>query len=412
MSAADLPPNAPVIVAAARTAVGRAGRGRLARTRPDDLAAVVLAAALARAPEVDPATLDDVILGCAFPEAEQGLDVGRIASLAAGIPDSVPAMTVNRFCASGLQSIAQAADRIASGAAHAILAGGLESMSLIPMTGHVFRPNPGLAARLPEAYIGMGLTAERVADAYHVTREDQDAFALGSHQRALAAIAAGRFRDEIVPVTVTSARPGRGAALRTEQSVFAEDEGPRADSSLPGLARLKPAFRAGGTVTAGNSSQTSDGAAAVLLLSAARARELGLRPMARLLAYAVAGVPPALMGIGPIKAVPAALARAGLTIAQVDLFELNEAFAAQALPCLRELGLPPEKVNVNGGAIALGHPLGATGARLTATLLHELHRRGGRYGVVTMCVGGGMGAAGVFEALPGWAPRPPAVAPR
>ena len=388
-----------VIVSACRTPVGRARKGALAGTRPDDLGALVLREALARAPGVEAAAVDDVILGCAFPEAEQSLDVGRLCALAAGLPDSVPAMTVNRFCASGLQSIAQAADRITAGGARAVLAGGIESMSLVPMTGHVFRPSPWLAEHLPEAYIAMGHTAERVAEQFGVSRADQDAFALRSHQRALAAAGAGRFTEEIVPVPVRRATPGAGGRIEERRSTFAADEGPRADTSAEGLAKLPPVFRPGGTVTAGNSSQTSDGAAAVLVMHEEDAARLGLKPLGRVLSFAVAGVPPALMGIGPVRAVPKALELAGLRLEQVDLFELNEAFASQALYCVRELGLDPERCNVNGGAIALGHPLGATGARLTATLLYELRRRGGRYGVVTMCIGGGMGAAGVFEAV-------------
>jgi len=393
-----------VIVSAARTPVGRAQKGALARTRPDDLGAIVLREALQRAPGIASETLGDVVLGCAFPEAEQGLNVGRLAALAAGIPSSVPAMTVNRFCASGLQSIAQAADRIAAGAADAVLAGGLESMSLVPMTGHVFRPNGALAERMPEAYIAMGLTAERLADQFGISREDSDAFALRSHEKAVAAVETGRFAGEIVPVDVVQRgpQPGGGVAERTTR--FERDEGPRPDSTLEGLAKLRPVFKQGGSVTAGNSSQTSDGAAAVLLTSEAAAERAGVMPMARMLSFAVAGVPPEIMGIGPVVAVPAALARAGLEIGDIDLFELNEAFACQALHCARELAIPDEKLNVNGGAIALGHPLGATGARLTTTLLHELHTREARYGVVTMCVGGGMGAAGVFERVPGWTP--------
>jgi acetyl-CoA acyltransferase len=383
-----------VIVSAARTPICRARKGALADRRPDDLGALVLRAALARAPGVEPEGIDDVILGCAFPEAEQGLDVARLVGLLAGLPPSVPAMTVNRFCASGLQSVALAADRIRAGGARAVLAGGLESMTLVPMTGHVFRPNPALAERMPEAYIAMGHTAERVAQRWGVGREEQDAFALASHERALAAQAAGHFDAEIVPV------PGRDGPDVTA------DDGPRADTGAAGLAALRPAFLEGGTVTAGNSSQTSDGAAAVLVMDAGHARSVGLAPIARMLSYAVVGVPPDVMGIGPMLAVPAALERAGLSVADVDLFELNEAFASQALACARELELPPERLNVQGGAIALGHPLGATGARLLTTLLHALHRREERYGVVTMCVGGGMGAAGVFERLPGWTPSP------
>jgi acetyl-CoA acyltransferase len=397
-----------VIVAAARTPVTRAGRGGFARVRPDDLAVVALRAALARAPGFDPAEAQDLVLGCAFPEAEQGLNVARLVALAAGLPDSVPAMTVNRFCASGLQSVAQASERIASGAAQAILAGGLESMSLVPMTGNVFRPNAALANRDPDAYIGMGLTAERVAEQHKVSRVDQDAFALASHRKALAAATAGRFRDEIAPVAVRVARPApQGGGTVVEESVVSADDGPRPDTSAEGLAKLPPVFRTGGTVTAGNSSQTSDGAAVLLLLSEERAAALGLRPMAVMRSYAVVGVPPGIMGVGPVHAVPAALKQAGITLDQVDLFELNEAFASQALHCIRALGLREDRVNVNGGAIALGHPLGATGSRLTTTLLHELHRRGRRFGVVTMCVGGGMGAAAVFEALPGWTAPPP-----
>ncbi len=403
-----------VIVSAARTPVTRAGRGGFSRVRPDDLAVVALRAALARAPGFDPAEVEDLILGCAFPEAEQGLNVARLVVLAAGLPESVPAMTVNRFCASGLQSIAQASERIASGAATAILAGGLESMTLVPMTGHVFRPNAALANLEPDAYIGMGLTAERVAEQYKVSRADQDAFALGSHRKALAAAAAGRFRDEIVPVAVRVARPApQGGGVVIDESVVTADDGPRRDTSAEGLAKLPAVFRTGGTVTAGNSSQTSDGAAVLLLLAEERAAALGLKPMAVMRSYAVVGVPPGLMGIGPVHAVPAAVARAGLTMDQIDLFELNEAFASQALHCVRTLGLREDRVNVNGGAIALGHPLGATGSRLTTTLLHELHRRKQRFGVVTMCVGGGMGAAAVFEALPGWTPPvPPAGTPQ
>ncbi|MHC5209345.1 MAG: thiolase family protein [Planctomycetota bacterium] len=384
--------NDVVIVSAARTPICRARKGGLATTRPDDLGALVLRAALERAPGVDPASIDDVILGCAFPEAEQGLDVARLVSLLAGLPPSVPAMTVNRFCASGLQSVAQAADRIRAGGARAILAGGLESMTLVPMTGHVFRPNPRLAATMPEAYIAMGHTAERVAERYGVSREEQDAFALRSHQRALAAQAEGHFDAELVPVE------------RADGVVVDRDDGPRAGTSAEGLSGLRSAFKAKGTVTAGNSSQTSDGAAAVVVMEAEHAARAGLAPMARMLSYAVVGVPPDVMGIGPVLAVPAALERAGLSAAQVDLYELNEAFASQAVYCARELGIPPEKLNVQGGAIALGHPLGATGARLLTTLLHALHRREERYGVVSMCVGGGMGAAGVFERLPGWTP--------
>ncbi len=397
-------PNA-VIVSAARTPVGRAGRGVLARCRPDDLGAVVVRAALARAPGLPLQSVDDVIIGCAFPEAEQGLDVGRIIGLLAGLPPSVPGMTVNRFCASSLQALAQAAERIECGHAECIVAGGVESMSLVPMTGHVFRPNPALAERVPEAYIGMGLTAERVAERWHVARAEQDAFALRSHQRALEAQRAGRLADELVPVTVRVAGPGRGGALLESSRQVTADEGPRADTTAAALAALRPAFRAGGSVTAGNSSPMSDGAAALVVMSEERARKLGLRPAARVLAYAVAGVEPGVMGIGPVLAVPLALAQAGLKPDDIDLWELNEAFAAQAVACARELGLPDERLNVNGGAIAIGHPLGASGARLACTLVHELQRRGARRGVVSLCVGGGMGVAAVLEALPGWQPN-------
>jgi acetyl-CoA acyltransferase len=394
-----------VILSAARTPVGRAWRGSLARTRPDELGAAAVRAALARAPAVKPEMLDDLVLGCAFPEAEQGLNVARVVGFLAGLPDSVPALTVNRFCASSLQALAQAAERIESGRAELVLAGGLESMSMVPMTGNTFRPNPALGAQRPEAYIGMGLTAERVAERYAVPRAEQDAFALRSHRRAVAAQKEGRFDDELVPFTVRVNQPARGGGVQVQTLRLAADEGPRADTTPEALAALKPAFKAGGTVTAGNSSQTSDGAAALVLASEARCRQLGLAPMARVLAYAVAGVAPDVMGIGPVLAVPKALAQAGLKVADIDLWELNEAFAAQAVYCARELGLPEDRLNVNGGAIALGHPLGATGARLTATLLHELQRREGRYGVVTLCVGGGMGVAAVFEALRGWKPN-------
>lgn len=397
-----------VIVSAARTPAGRAHKGALSRTRPDDLGAIVLRAALQRAPGVAPESLGDVVLGCAFPEAEQGLNVARLAALAAGVPSSVPGLTVNRFCASGLESIGLAADRIVTGAAEAMLAGGLESMSMVPMTGNVFRPNAELAERMPEATIGMGLTAERLAEKFGITREESDAFALRSHEKAVAAVETGRFVSEIVPVEVGLSSPKPGGGVVHSTTLFERDEGPRPDTSLASLAKLRAVFKQGGTVTAGNSSLTSDGAAAVLLTSEEAAERAGCAPMARVLAYAVVGVPPEIMGIGPVAAVPAALARAGLSIGDIDLFELNEAFACQAVHCARELGIPDEKLNVNGGAIALGHPLGATGARLTTTLLYELAAREARYGVVTMCVGGGMGAAAVFERVPGWtAPKAP-----
>jgi acetyl-CoA acyltransferase len=389
-----------VIVSTVRTAVGKAPRGTLATARPDDLAATVIDAAFARVPQLDKREVDDVILGCAHPEAEQGMNVARIASLRAGLPVEVSAMTVNRFCASGLQAIAQAADRIRGGGASVVVAGGTESMSMIPMGGHKISANPWLVDNLPAAYLSMGLTAERVGERFHVSREDADAFALASHEKALKAIAEGRFVDEIVPVEWTQRTPKNGSAKPIEEKrSFQVDEGPRADTSAEALAKLKPAFHAKGTVTAGNSSQTSDGAAAAIVMSAERAAALGMKPVARFVAFATAGCAPEIMGIGPVHAVPKALKIAGLKLDDIGLVELNEAFAAQSLAVIRELGLDPEKVNVNGGAIALGHPLGCTGAKLTATLLHEMQRRRVRYGLVTMCVGGGMGAAGIFENL-------------
>ncbi|HEX6773280.1 MAG TPA: acetyl-CoA C-acyltransferase [Acidobacteriaceae bacterium] len=389
-----------VIVSSVRTAVGKAPKGNLAARRPDDMAATVIDGALARVPALDKAEVDDVILGCAHPEAEQGMNVARIASLRAGLPVEISAMTVNRFCASGLQAIAQAAERIRGGGASAVVAGGTESMSMIPMGGHKISANPWLVDNLPAAYLSMGLTAERVAERYGVSREDADAFALASHKKALAAIAQGRFAEEVVPVEWTERTPKNGSAKpKEEKRSFQIDEGPRADTSAEALAKLKPAFHAKGTVTAGNSSQTSDGAAAAIVMSAERAAALGLKPMARFVAFATAGCSPEIMGIGPVHAVPKALKIAGLKLEEIGLVELNEAFAAQALAVIRQLGIDPEKVNVNGGAIALGHPLGCTGAKLTATLLHEMARRKVRYGLVTMCVGGGMGAAGIFENL-------------
>jgi acetyl-CoA acyltransferase len=376
-----------VIVSAVRTAVGKAGKGALRRTRPDDMAAEAIKGALARVPAVEPAQVEDVILGCAMPEAEQGMNVARIASLLAGLPVTAAAVTVNRFCSSGLQAIAMAADSVAAGRAELAVAGGTESMSLVPMGGHKLAPNPTLLERYPDSYLGMGLTAELVARKYGIDRAQSDAFALASHRKALAAIQAGKFEDEIVPLAVNGGAP------------FATDEGPRADTDLSALAKLKPAFAADGIVTAGNASQMSDGAAACVVMSAERARALGVKPLARLLSYAVAGVPPELMGIGPVEAIPKALRQAGLELADIDLVELNEAFACQALAVIAAAGLDPDKVNVNGGAVALGHPLGCTGAKLTAQILAELARRKGRYGLVTMCVGGGMGAAGVFERL-------------
>jgi acetyl-CoA acyltransferase len=388
-----------VIVAAARTAVGKAPRGTLRTTRPDDMAAAVLTEVTRRAEGLDPAEIEDVVLGCAIPEAEQGYNVARVAALRAGLPESVAATTVNRLCASGLQAIAQSAERIMAGFGRCILAGGAESMSLVPMTEARLAPNPALAADYPDVYLSMGLTAENVAREFAIDREEQDAFALRSHRRALAAIDAGAFAAEVVPLPVAVTWVDDEGRRRTQATTFATDEGPRRDTSAEALAALKPAFHARGVVTAGNASQTSDGAAAALLMERGLAEARGLRPLARFVAYAVSGVRPEIMGIGPVAAVPKALKLAGLDLDDIDLIELNEAFAAQALAVIRELGLDPEKVNVNGGAIALGHPLGATGAKLTVQVLNELRRRGGRYGMVTMCVGGGQGAAGIFELL-------------
>ena len=390
-----------VIVSAVRTAVGKAPNGTLRGTRPDELAATAIAEALRRAPGIDPAEVDDVILGCAMPEAEQGLNVARIASLRAGIPVAASAVTINRFCSSGLQAIAFAAEHIMCGFASTIVAGGTESMSLVPMGGHKVAPNPTLVDRYPDVYLSTGLVAENHAREAEISREAQDAFALRSHQRAIAAIDAGHFKDEIVPVTARIVEPstGNGAKPATRQMVFDVDEGPRRDTSAERLAKLRPAFHARGSVTAGNSSQTSDGAAAVLVMSAERARALGLAPLGRFVAFATAGVEPERFGIGPVPAIRKALKLAGLTLDRIDLIELNEAFAAQVLACLKELPIDPDRLNVNGGAIALGHPLGCTGAKLTATLLYEMKRRSARYGMVTMCVGGGMGAAGIFERM-------------
>ena len=385
-----------VVVSAARTPVGRAPNGALRTTRPDELAAVAIAEALRRAPGLDPAEIDDVILGCAMPEAEQGMNVARIASLRAGIPVESAAVTINRFCSSGLQAIAFAAERIACGSARTIVAGGTESMSLVPMGGHKVAPNPELMRRYPDVYLSTGLVAENHAARSKISREQQDAFALRSHERAVAALDAGRFADETTPVTVRIAA-GNGDAPRVKQFSFTADEGPRRDTSAAALAGLGPVFHARGTVTAGNSSPMSDGAAAVVVTSAECAAAAGLAPLGRFVAFTTAGVPPELFGLGPVPAIRKVLKLAGLTLDDMDLVELNEAFAAQVLACLAELPMDPDKLNVNGGAIALGHPLGCTGARLTATLLHELRRRQGRYGLVAMCVGGGMGAAGIFE---------------
>jgi acetyl-CoA acyltransferase len=388
-----------VIVAAARTAVGKAPNGALRHVRPDEMAAAVITELVARVPALRPEEIEDVIIGCAFPEAEQGLNVARISALRAGLPYTVPAQTVNRFCSSGLQTIALASERIMAGFADVIIAGGVESMSQVPMSGNTYAPDPYLAEQYPAVYTSMGVTAENVARAYRVGREDQDAFALESHLKAAEAIREGRFTDEVVPLRVvaTEVRGDRQARAVSTETVFHTDEGVRFDTSIEALARLKPAFHARGTVTAGNSSQTSDGAAGVVVMSKEKAQRLGLNPLAVFRAFAAAGVQPELMGIGPLAAIPKALRLAGLEAEQLDVIELNEAFAAQALAVINELRLPRERVNVNGGAIALGHPLGCTGAKLTATLVYEMQRRQARYGLVTMCVGGGMGAAGIFE---------------
>lgn len=383
-----------VVVDCLRTAVGKSGRGTLKNTRPDDMAAAVIRRLLEKYREVAPDEVDDVILGCAMPEAESGMNMARIAGLRAGLPDMVPGVTINRFCSSGLQAIAMAADRIRSGSAQIIFAGGAESMSMIPMSGNKFAPNPWLVDNHPQIYMGMGLTAEEVQRKYNISREDQDRFAYRSHQNALNAQAAGKFQEEIVSLGVSTV-----TVDGEKKTVFEKDEGPRADTSLEALAKLRPVFDAAGSVTAGNSSQTSDGAAVALVMSESKAQELGLKPMARFVSFAVAGVPPEIMGIGPVVAIPKALALAGLKLDDIDVIELNEAFAVQALAVIRQAGIDPDKVNLNGGAIALGHPLGCTGAKLTATILRELKRRGSRYGMVTMCVGGGQGAAGIFESL-------------
>jgi acetyl-CoA acyltransferase len=380
-----------VIVSAVRTAVGKAPNGTLRGTRPDELAATVIAEALRRAPGVDPAEVEDVILGCAMPEAEQGLNVARIASLRAGVPVSASAVTVNRFCASGLQAIAYAAERIMSGMSTTIISGGAESMSLVPFGGNKISPNPALVDSYPDVYLTTGLVAENHARESSISRAEQDAFSLRSHQRAVAAIDAGRFTDEIIPVTAR--------LVGASDASFAVDEGPRRDTSLEALGKLRPAFHVSGTVTAGNSSQTSDGASAVVVMSAERARTLGLAPLGRFVAFATAGVAPERFGIGPVPAIQKVLKLSGLTLDQMDLVELNEAFASQILACLKELPIDPDKLNVNGGAIALGHPLGCTGARLTTSILYEMRRRKARYGLVSMCVGGGMGAAGIFERM-------------
>jgi acetyl-CoA acyltransferase len=392
-----LPLRDAVIVSAVRTPIGKAPNGTLRATRPDDLAALVLAEALRRAPGVDAAEVDDVVLGCAMPEAEQGLNVARIASLRAGLPVSASAVTVNRFCASGLEAIAAAADRVLLGRAEVVLAGGTESMSLVPMGGHHVAPNPHLVESYPDAYLTTGLVAENHARESRISRGAQDAFALVSHQRAIAAIDQGRFVDEIVPADVEVIDPSTNGRPAVRRVRFDTDEGPRRDTSADALAKLKPVFQAGGSVTAGNSSQTSDGAAAVLVMSSDRANALGLAPLARVVGYATAGVKPELFGIGPVPAIRKVLAQTGLSLAEIDLVELNEAFAVQVLACLAELPIDPARLNVNGGAIALGHPLGCSGARLMTTLVHEMKRRRARYGLASLCVGGGMGAAMIVE---------------
>jgi acetyl-CoA acyltransferase len=391
------PKRDPVIVAAARTPVGRAKRGSLVTYRPDQMAVAVIKELLKRSEGLNPADIDDVILGCAFPEGEQGMNMSRMVVLAAGLPDSVPAETINRFCSSGLQSIAHAAFAIMAGQIEIAVAGGTESMSMVPMTGLKFSPMPYLAENYPQAYTNMGLTAENVAEKFGVSREDQDEFAFLSHQKAVKAVETGLFDPEIVPLDVTILEPGSNGKFTERTFKFGRDEGPRADTTLQALAKLRPAFKEGGTVTAGNSSQMSDGAAGVVIMSRSKADSLGLKPLVRFVTFGVAGVPPEIMGIGPIQAVPKALKTSGLSINDIGLIELNEAFAAQSLAVIRELGLDPEITNVNGGAIALGHPLGCTGAKLTTQLIYEMKRRDVHFGMVSMCIGGGMGAAGILE---------------
>jgi acetyl-CoA acyltransferase len=388
-----------VIVSAVRTPVGKAPKGTLRDTRPDDMGAAAIKEAIARVPGLEASEVDDVIMGCAMPEAEQGMNVARAAAIRAGLPVETSAMTINRFCSSGLQTIAMASDRIRTNGANVIIAGGLESMSMIPMGGHIIRPNPSLMETYPDFYLNMGLATENVARKYEVSREEQDAFALRSHQRAIAALDADKFKDETVALTVSVEELDAKGKKQRREITFDRDEGPRRESTAEALAKLRPAFHVKGTITAGNSSQMSDGAAAAIVMSAERAKELGAKPLARLVAYATAGCPPEEMGIGPVYAIPKALKLAGLTLDQIEVIELNEAFAAQSLAVIKMLELNPDRVNVNGGAIALGHPLGCTGAKLTASILRELERRNGRYGMVTMCVGGGMGAAGIFERL-------------
>lgn len=386
-----------VIVSMARTAIGKAKKGSLVHTRADDLGKAVLEAVIERAPGLNKEDVDDIIIGCAMPEGEQGLNFARIMSLYAGFPVTVPALTINRFCSSGLQSIAFAAERIMLGNADIIIAGGVESMSHVPMTGFKIAPNPRIVETMPEVYIGMGHTAEEVAERFGISREDQDAFAVRSHEKAARAIAEGRFKDEIVSIQTEFVTVDEKNKVHRKTFTFDTDEGVRADTSLKGLSKLKPSFKRGGSVTAGNASQMSDGAAAVVVMSREKADELGLKPLATYRSFALSGVEPEIMGVGPVKAIPKALQLAGIAQKDVSLFEINEAFASQCVHIIRELGIDEERVNVNGGAIALGHPLGCTGTKLTTTLISELQRRGGGYGVVSMCIGGGMGAAGVFE---------------
>lgn len=388
-----------VIVAGARTPVGKAKRGTLANVRPDDLGALTVKETLKRAGDFDPSKIEDIIFGCAMPEAEQGMNMARNIGAIAGLPDTVPAITINRYCSSGLQSIAYASERIMLGHSKAIIAGGAESMSLIPMGGHVIAPNPSLVENAPEYYMGMGYTAEEVATRFGVSRQDQDAFAVESHRRAEQAIKDGKFTDEIVPVDVTLRSVGSDNKLKEKKVQFSVDEGVRPGTTVDGLAKLRPAFHPKGSVTAGNASQMSDGAASVLVMDREEAEANGLTPILKFRSFAVAGVPPEIMGIGPVEAIPKAIALAGLELSDIGLFELNEAFASQSLQVIRHLGLDQSKVNVNGGAIALGHPLGCSGTKLTLTLMHEMKRRGEQFGVVTMCIGGGMGAAGVFELI-------------
>jgi acetyl-CoA acyltransferase len=388
-----------IIVSAVRTAVGKAPKGALRNTRPDEMGATVIKEALARVPGLEVGDVEDVIMGCAMPEAEQGMNVARASAIRAGLPVETSAMTINRFCSSGLQSIALAADRIKTGSADVAVAGGLETMSMIPMGGHIIRPNPYLVEHYPDFYLNMGLATENVARKYNVSREEQDEFAFRSHQNAAAALDADKFKDEVVPLTVSVEDLDEKGRKKVTEVVFERDEGVRRDTSMEGLAKLKPAFSLNGTITAGNASQMSDGAAAAVVMSADKAKSIGAEPLARFVAYATAGCPPEEMGIGPVYAIPKVLKLAGLTLDDIDVIELNEAFAAQSLAVIKTLGLDINKVNVNGGAIALGHPLGCTGAKLTASILRELKRRNGRYGMVTMCVGGGMGAAGILELL-------------